>query len=58
MIAYMDMTFCSFYKNCAKAKECHRPLTEDHIRRAKEVGLPVSQYAVIPLCHVRMEENK
>lgn len=51
MICYKDMTFCPFFEDCAKAKDCHRPLYEYHRVNAAEIGLPITHYASKPDCH-------
>ena len=51
-MTYKDMTFCPFWENCSKAKDCHRPLTDQVVRAAIKHNLPVSEYAERPKCHV------
>jgi hypothetical protein len=38
MISYRDTTFCTFYKDCAKAKDCPRPLTPEVMAQALAWG--------------------
>lgn len=49
MMCYRDMTFCSFYKECAK-KDCYRALTEDVETRAKQFDLWICQFVNHPKC--------
>ena len=55
MICYRDMTFCSFYTDCANAPECHRPLTPEIIAAAVAHDLPISQFMKAPWCHKETE---
>lgn len=55
MICYRDMTFCPFYSDCAKAKDCHRPLTPE-VKAAADKwwgkeGAPIARWAAKPECH-------
>ena len=36
MMCYKDMTFCTYYKDCSQADDCHRPLTPDVIEKAEK----------------------
>ena len=51
MIRYRDMTFCTYYKDCKKKDTCHRPLTPEVIKAAKEFGLPCEYWGNKPECH-------
>jgi hypothetical protein len=59
MFCYKDMTFCTFYKDCTKRNECHRPLTPkveaESLEFWKQAGLhgkPIySQFMEKPQCH-------
>lgn len=51
MICYRDMTFCPFFRDCNKANECHRPLTEEVKLDAQAKGLPIAQFSAKPSCH-------
>ena len=61
MICYKDMTFCTHYKDCAQADQCHRPLTEDVKQAAKEWwgsdDYPIAIFADTPFCHELKEEE-
>jgi hypothetical protein len=57
MMCYKDMTFCPFFGNCAKRDTCHRPLTTEVVIAAEKLGLPVSQFAEKPECHVEDDTN-
>ena len=53
MFGYKDMTFCSFYKNCKDAENCHRPLT-DKVKKDAEKWMKnalICQFAEKPSCH-------
>ena len=59
MMCYKDMTFCTFYQDCAHASTCHRPLTPDVRAAAMEwtntftklAYALVMQYTEQPECH-------
>lgn len=58
MMCYLDMTFCPFWEDCAKASDCRRPLTPEVRERAaawaKRSGMDralISTFAGIPDCH-------
>jgi hypothetical protein len=61
MISYRDTTFCTFYKDCAKAKDCPRPLTPEVMAQALAWGngeqAIVSTFMQQPDCHVKAQEN-
>lgn len=63
MICYRDMTFCEFYKDCADADECHRPLTDEVKRLAdqwwgkEEGGAPIAVFVEKPSCHVEKVDD-
>jgi hypothetical protein len=52
MLCYKDMTFCTFYKTCAIADECHRPATDEVAQGARECGLPIAHFTSTPECHI------
>jgi hypothetical protein len=49
-LCYRDMTFCPYWRDCADAAECHRPLTDEVAEAAKRFGLPISQFSQKPPC--------
>lgn len=59
MMCFRDMTFCEFYKDCAKANECHRPLTPKVKKDAekwafkffKDGMAPIAVFLDKPDCH-------
>ncbi len=55
MISYKDRTFCPFYEDCNRAKECHRPLTPEVKQAAEEwwgsPEAPIAMYLEKPDCH-------
>jgi len=60
MICYRDTTFCRYYRDCALAETCHRPLTPE-VRAAAEEwwgepGAPIAEFAEQPGCHVAKSE--
>lgn len=65
MICYRDMTFCNFYKKCSRAKNCHRPLTEEVLKQAKNwwgsfqttSEPPISVYLEKPDCFKQKDKN-
>ena len=57
MIVYKDMTFCPYWKTCAKADDCHRPLTQEVVDGAKSIGLPIAQFAEVPQCWKKRNGN-
>ena len=55
MMCYRDMTFCPYWQGCAKAKDCHRPLT-DEVQAAAEKWWggddpPIAVFAQKPECY-------
>ena len=48
MICYKDMTYCSFYKECAV--ECHRALTPEIRKEAVDFGLLICMFMEKPDC--------
>lgn len=62
MICYKDMTFCPFWRDCADAADCHRPLT-DEVRAAAAKwwpggNAPIAQFVEKPSCHKGIEDAK
>jgi len=60
MLCYRDMTFCVHYKDCTKAPECDRPLTEEVEAAAQEWwnkdgtaegSPPIAVFGEKPDCH-------
>ena len=58
MLCYRDRTYCPFYADCADAKDCSRPLTDEVREAAIRVDLPVSQFVDKPNCHVAIEPTE
>jgi hypothetical protein len=56
MICYKDMTFCTFYKDCANATDCERKLTPEIDEAAKEFGLPLAIFSGKPQCHEQIDD--
>ena len=56
MICYMDMTFCPYYKECARGDTCGRALTPEVEKKADKWWpgdkgtAPICQYAEKPDC--------
>jgi hypothetical protein len=61
VLSYRDMTFCSFYTNCALADECHRPLTPEVIAAAQAWwggdDVPIAQFFYRPTCWENKEDS-
>jgi len=59
MMCFRDTAFCTFYKDCAKAGTCHRPLTPEVSRAAEKwwggKGAPISQFLSQPTCHEKKD---
>ena len=55
MIGFRDMTFCEHWRDCAKASQCCRPLTDEVLAAAREWwgkdGAPIVVFASKPTCH-------
>lgn len=57
MMSYMDMTFCTYYETCSKAKTCFRPLTPEVRKQADKWwgagkdGAPIAIFSEKPSCH-------
>ena len=64
MISFRDMTFCPFHEDCAKAKDCKRPLTKQVEKDAEawwglsEGGAPISLFSDKPECHEVLETTE
>ena len=57
MICYRDMTFCGYYRDCSKASECNRPLTDDVIAGCISwcgSSNGIAQWAERPDCHSKI----
>ena len=52
MPCYKDITFCRFYKECAKGHDCRKALTEEVRQGAIDWGLPIYEYISEPHCFV------
>lgn len=61
MLCYRDMTFCTYWKDCAAAKDCGRPWTEKVQEEADkwwgEPGAPICVYTEKPDCHKPVNEE-
>lgn len=53
MMCYRDRWFCPFFRDCARAKECDRPLTDEVIAAARATGMEdyIDQPTEPPVCH-------
>lgn len=51
MICYRDQTYCPFYNDCKKAKDCFSPLTQEVKDAAIAAHMPISQFIEKPECH-------
>jgi hypothetical protein len=55
MTGFRDMTFCTYYHDCAAAPRCHRPLTPDVQAAARawwgKDGAPIVTFVEKPKCH-------
>ena len=49
-LCYRDRTFCSYWGGCKDGKECGRALTHTIEVKAREIRLPISQFADKPEC--------
>lgn len=58
MICYRDKTYCGSYLLCKKGSTCPRAKTPEVVKKAKDFGLPICEYAVSPECFVRFFENE
>lgn len=49
---YLDKTFCSFYKECKKGKECDRALTPEIVGKANRwmEDAPICKFVDKPKC--------
>lgn len=55
MKCYRDMTFCSFYFDCADGLGCKRILTNKIVQEAKDAGLYISYFAMKPKCYKQID---
>ena len=51
MMCYKDKTFCPFYEDCGKGKNCKDAMTEKIINDAETFGLPISRWLDPPKCY-------
>jgi hypothetical protein len=57
MLCYKDITFCRYYQNCKKGKDCFRALTSEVKEKAQkwwslENGeAPICEFAEEPECY-------
>lgn len=58
-MCFRDMTFCTFYKDCANAGTCHRPLTPEVSQAAEKrwggKDAPIAQFISQPACHEKKD---
>lgn len=60
MLCYKEMTFCTFFKECADGQGCSRALT-DEVREAAKRWMkdgPIAQWVKPPECFVKIKGNK
>jgi hypothetical protein len=61
VLCFRDQTFCTFWENCAKAPECHRPLTPEVREKALKwwggEGYPISMFLNKPSCHEEVQPD-
>lgn len=58
MMCYKDRWFCPFWEDCAKAKECDRPLTDEVRAAAMAAQMDIQQVADKPQCHKPVNSDK
>ena len=56
MIYYLDITWCPYYRECAKGAKCDRALTPAHQAAAERAGLLVAQFLEKPPCFEVLEK--
>jgi hypothetical protein len=61
MIGYKDMTFCNHWRDCGKANECDRPLTNAVAAAARKWwgkdGAPILVFVEKPECHISKDHS-
>jgi hypothetical protein len=57
MVVYRDMTFCSFHEHCKDGKTCQRAMTDEVMKKANEIGLPICRFTNKPDCFVEKLQN-
>ena len=50
-MVYKDKTFCPYFKDCKKQKNCSRPLVDEVVKDAEGLGLYISVFSEKPSCH-------
>jgi len=50
MLCYKDKTFCEFYKECKKNKDCGKALIEKVQKEADDIGLSICRFEDRPNC--------
>jgi hypothetical protein len=62
MMCFRDMTFCEFFEDCANAKDCHRPLTQEvkdaAARWWKSKDAPIATFVSKPECHEEKKDGR
>ena len=53
---YKDKTFCPYYKECKKGKECLSAKTDEIIKKANACGMDIWQFADIPNCFIHLKD--
>lgn len=53
---YKDKTFCSFFKECKKGKECLSAKTDEVIKKAKECNMYIWQFHDLPNCFIHIKD--
>lgn len=55
VLCYKDMTFCKYYETCKDGKKCHKALTPEVRKKAREwwgkETAPISVFAEKPECY-------
>ena len=57
MMCYKDITFCAFWRTCAKGGECPRKLSSAVVADADAKELPIAQFSSLPDCYQDGQET-
>lgn len=58
LLCYRDMTFCTFYKECAVGNKCYSALTDKVKYGSEKSGLPIAQFMEKPPCFIDRDGTK
>lgn len=58
MMCYKGRWWCPFWEDCAKSKDCDRPLTGEVYAAAMAARMDIQQVVDKPTCHEPVNSDK